>query len=421
MSDNLSNTSLRIAGQGRPRTPTAAYAPDCRHYRGDRPCIHNRLCTGCNHYAPFDRRICIIKLGALGDVIRTLCILPELRKQYPNAQITWVSKANGCRMIDQHPQIDRVLEFDAATILQLTAERFDLLINLDKEPQPAAAAMQIDAKKKLGIGLSKEGKPVPLNRQAEHYFSLGLSDELKFCHNEKSYQQLVYEAFGWKYDGQRYELPLCEQSVDRVRLSLASRGWQPGQTSIGIFVGAGKAFANKMWPVDRIIDVIRLIREKNIESQILLLGGPGERKTLDLIIRKLHDEGEINGIVDTGTDHDEPSFVAVIDACDVLFCGDTMAMHVAMALGKGVVAFFGPTCEQEIDFFGRGEALVADVPCGPCYKRVCNENDICVKHIPAEEATAAVLRVLKKVRSGDVSLPVRKTDNKPSRPKREAA
>jgi heptosyltransferase-2 len=324
-------------------------------------------------------------------------------------------------MIAGHPQIDRVMEFDSVNVMQLTAERFDLLINLDKEPQPCAAAMNIHAKKKLGIGLSKEGKPVPMNRQAEHYFALGLSDELKFCHNEKSYQQLVYEAFGWKYDGQRYELPLCDQAVDRVRLSLASRGWQPGQPSVGVFVGAGKAFANKMWPAERIVEVIRVIRERNIEAQVLLLGGPGERKTIDQILRRLHDEGEMHGVIDTGTDHDEPSFVAVVDACDVLFCGDTMAMHAAIALAKGVVAFFGPTCEQEIDFFGRGEALVADVPCGPCYKRVCNENDVCVKHIAAEDAAAAVLRVLKKVKSGDVALPVRKGDEKPARPRREAA
>ena len=55
----------------------------------------------------------MIKLGALGDVIRTPCILPELRRQYPAAQITWVSLPNGCRMLSGHPQIDRLLPFDA--------------------------------------------------------------------------------------------------------------------------------------------------------------------------------------------------------------------------------------------------------------------------------------------------------------------
>jgi ADP-heptose:LPS heptosyltransferase len=58
-------------------------------------------------------------LAALGDVIRTLCILPELRRLYPAAHITWVSQANGCRMLAGHAMIDRVLPFDALTSLVL--------------------------------------------------------------------------------------------------------------------------------------------------------------------------------------------------------------------------------------------------------------------------------------------------------------
>lgn len=383
-----------------PATPTGAIAADCRHYRGDKPCTHNRLCAGCSHYQPYQHRICIIKLGALGDVIRTLCILPELRRHYAEAHITWVSLPSGRRMIQGHPMIDRVVEFGPMTGMVLMQETFDLLISLDKEPEPCALAMSLFAKEKLGIGLSPQGKPIPLNPEAHAYFHLGLSDELKFKANQKSYPVLVHEALGLHDHGQGYTLPVNETRRDRVRLMLASAGWEPGRETIGINVGAGTAFANKMWPAARQAEVVRLLRGEQPEAQILLLGGPPERPIIDRLLAECSREGGLERIIDAGTEHDEPGFVALVDTCDVLFTGDTMAMHVAIALGKGVVAYFGPTCEQEIDLYGRGEKLVATVPCGPCYKRVCDRGDACVNAHSPQQAAAAVARVLEQQRDG---------------------
>jgi ADP-heptose:LPS heptosyltransferase len=392
-----------------PALPGADIAPDCRHYRGDKPCLHNRLCRGCIHYAPYSHRLCIIKLAALGDVIRTLCILPELRRLYPAAHITWVSQANGCRMLAGHAMIDRVLPFDALTSLVLGQESFDTLINLDKEPQPCALAMTLFARRKLGIGLSTHGTPIPLNAEAHAYFHLGLSDELKFRQNAKSYPRLVYEALGLTYRGQRYELPVQEGLRDRVRLALAGRGWQPGRLTLGINVGAGKVFANKMWPVDRLLALIQTLQKKLAKTQIVLLGGPEERPIIDRVLHGVDAPRGAAGILDGGTEHEESAFVALVDTCDAVVCGDTMAMHVAIALGKPVVAFFGPTCEQEIDLFGKGEKLVARPPCSPCYKRVCDHDNACVQAIPVEEIAVAVGRVMAAVAAGkQVVAPLRK-------------
>jgi ADP-heptose:LPS heptosyltransferase len=376
-------------------SPTETLAPDCRHYRGDRPCIHNRLCQGCTHYAPYSHRVCVIKLGALGDVIRTLCILPELRERFPNAHVTWVSKPNGCRMIAGHPMLDRVMPFDAITAMTLQHEQFDTVINLDKEPQPCALAMSLRARNKLGVGLSPSGTPVPLNEQARDYFHLGLSDELKFHRNNKSYPRLIYEALGWVYQGQRYELPLDRSARDRMRFHLAASGWRANSPTLGINVGAGHVFANKMWPAPRITNLIRLIRTRIPELQVVLLGGPDERPVMNAILARLRSQGCDNGVIGSGTDHNESEFVALVDACDVVFSGDTMAMHVAIALGKAAVVFFGPTCEQEIDLFGNGRKLVAEARCAPCYKRHCDQNDTCVDQIDPCDAADAIESLVK--------------------------
>ena len=377
-----SSQSQGSSGAGRPQpgsqAPGASIAPDCWHYRGDRPCAWNRLCAGCVHYAPCAQRLCVVKLGAVGDVIRTLCILPELRRRYPDAHVTWVSRASGARMIQHHEQIDRVVPFDALTAMVLAQERFDVVINLDKDPEPCALAMSLSASKRLGVGLSPYGTPVPLSRHAEHYLHLGLSDELKFRHNTKSYPQLVYEALGWTYRGQRYALPVRDGAVHRIRQHLLARNFDPARPTLGINVGAGARFANKMWPAERLEALIMAVRSQRPAVQVVLLGGRHEGPIVAEILSSLTGAGLVEGVVDGGTEHDEQGFLALVDACDVVFSGDTMALHAAIARDKPVVGFFGPTCAQEIDLFGRGRKLIAQVPCAPCYQQVCVQGSVCL-------------------------------------------
>jgi heptosyltransferase-2 len=375
---------------------TDTIAPDCRHYRGDKPCEHNRLCAGCEHYAPHTHRICIIKLAALGDVLRTLCILPRLRRDYPDAQITWVTTPAAARMIEHHPQIDRTLVFDALNCMVLSYERFDLAICLDKEPQPCAMVMQLRATTKLGVGLSVVGTPIPLNTPAMQYLHLGLSDDLKFNQNRKSYPKLVYEGLGWKYAGECYELPVLNDARTAAHSYLAARGWDAARPTIGINVGAGDVFANKMWPAERIASLVPRLLADDMRPQVVLLGGKAERPITDDLIALLAERGVAQDVIDGGTDHDEQTFIGIVDQCDVLLSGDTMAMHVAIARKRHVVVLFGPTCQQEIDVFGRGEKLIATLPCAPCYKRVCDHHDACIDAITLQSATQAVGRVLRR-------------------------
>lgn len=385
----------------------AGIAADCRHYRGDRPCLHNRLCAGCGHYAPYSHRICIIKLGALGDVIRTLCLLPEIRRRWPGAQVTWVTRANAKRMIQHHPEIDRVIALDAGAARALTHEHFDLVISLDKEAEPCGLAMSLNAEAKLGVGWSTFGTPVPLNPQARHYFQLGLSDELKFNRNTKGYPQLVYEALGWHYAGQPYDLPVDEAAAHAVRRMLRARGWDEQASTLGINVGAGRAFANKMWPTTRIVEIIRGLQQRHPATQMLLLGGPEERPIVTAILASLGEASPASrGVIDAGTDHDEPHFVALVDCCDALLSGDTMAMHVAIARRKPVAVFFGPTCAQEIDLYGRGVKLVSQAPCAPCYKRVCDHSNACTEDIPLDQILTAVDSLLVPRQSASYALPI---------------
>jgi heptosyltransferase-2 len=332
-------------------------------------------------------------------VIRTAALLPGLKAVWPASHITWVSQPSGVRVLANHPLIDRRLVFDAPTVCHLEYERFDLCLSLDKEPGPTALAMRVQATEKRGIGLSPYGTPYPLNEECAHYFHLGLSDPLKFRANDKSYPQLIYEAVGLTYRGERARL--YPSAADQAR---AARRWRAlgvgGEAVVvGLNTGAGRVFANKSWSADQFVALARRVREKH-GWQIALLGGPEER-ALNARIAAV-----CPGVVDTGCDHSELEFAALVARCNVVVTGDTMAMHVASAAEVPCVVLFGPTCHQEIDLCGRGEKIVTELSCAPCYRRACDETPSCMDSITVERVCAAVKRWVNVAPTRPVALPV---------------
>lgn len=360
-------------------------ALDCKHYRGDRPCKHRGQCR-CLDYESMGMRILIIKLGALGDVVRTASLLPTLKRTYPESHITWATKPNGVRILSGHPLIDQLVTFDTAGVLALTGQRFDLVLSCDKEPGPAALCNAIDCNDKRGISLSRWGTVGPANSECEPYFKLGLDDELKFKHNMLSYPELIHTALGLKYTADRYRL-YCDPTAK----ARALRMFQPWRNAadgpvIGMNTGSGSSFANKALRSSRWVEVGRELI--NIGYTVVLLGGPDELEDNAWIVDHLG-----WGIYSAGCDNSEQEFVAVVDQCDVVITGDTLALHVALARAVSVVAIFGPTCEQEIEMFGLGTKIVSGLDCGPCYRRQCQRTPTCMDAVSAEEIVDAVVKI----------------------------
>lgn len=395
-------------------------AVNCRHFRGDRPCAlgHQGLCApGCGDFAALGTRVLIIKLAALGDVIRTTAILPGLRDMLGVCHVTWVTRGDGARMLAGNPLIDRLLVLDAETLAHLEHEQFDLCICLDKEPAPAGLAMRVHARDRRGIGLSEYGTPIPLNAECEPYFRLGLDDDLKFRGNAHSYAELIYSAIGLRYSGQRYSLHPSPKAQHAARRMLERAGVDENRPLLGLNTGAGSVFANKTWPPEKFLQLARVLRARE-DVRVVLLGGARERE----LNRELAAHADV---IDLGCDHDEQTFAALVGHCAALVTGDTMALHVAVALEVPVIALFGPTCPQEIDLFGRGEKIISPLACAPCYRRQCDITPHCMDTIGLERVVAAIERWLpggqRKANPGDRAAAARAAIRRLSLPVVEAS
>jgi heptosyltransferase-2 len=358
---------------------------DCRFYLGDRPCGRAPECDGCAHYAPQGTRILVVKLAAAGDVLRATSILPPLRRKYPESHVTWVADDAAIPLIGLNPGIDRAMPFGFETWLRLSAESFDVAIGLDKEPRAGALMRSIRAEESFGFALSKWGTIEPLNDGALYDLTLGLSDEMKFHVNTKTYPEIFCGIAELDYRGEPYELVLPESSIEYARRFL--EGVRPHEPLVGLNVGSGAVFANKAWGPKGFGDLARIVAER-LGGTPLVLGGASDREAVEQVL------GLAGRVAHDGGVHELLDFCAIVGSMDALVTGDTMAMHVAIALGVPVVAIFGPTVPQEIAIYGPGRKVVSGAECAPCYRRSCDESPSCMDRIGVDEVTKALEEVL---------------------------
>jgi len=364
---------------------------DCRFFVSEKPCKFRRDCsidTSCPDYESMGKRILIIKLAAIGDVLRTTPILPVLKKKYASSHITWITEDASQSVLDANPYIDRLLIPSQENILRLQVERFDLLICLDKDTLATSLASLVKADQKLGFALSKKGHLYPLNEEARYLFRLGVSDELKFKRNRKTYQQLIFEALGIKEEYGEYVINLPEKYTSYAERIAGQWRAHNGRLIIGLNTGAGKRFATKRWEIASFIKLADKLTE-DLNAQVVLLGGPEETERNKEISAQTKTK-----VIDSGCHHSLKEFMGLINQCHLIVTGDTLALHLSIALKKLIVTFFGSTCHQEIDLYGRGVSLVSDVDCAPCYRAHC-ESMICMKSICVQDMFQACKDVLK--------------------------
>ena len=336
------------------------------------------------------QRILIIKLGSIGDVLRTTPILYGLKDRFPESKITWLTYEESLEVLEGNKFIDRLFSLKLENVLGLLSEEFKLLINLDKDYPALALANLIKAEQKKGFGMDKDGNIIALNPASEYSVRLGLDDDLKFYKNKKTYQELIFECVELPYSlDYEYILELPKDSLEFAERFFIQEGVKSEDILIGISTGAGKRFAHKMLSYEKIVEILEKLN-KGLDVKIIILGGPLEieinRKIKDLLSFPIIDSGYSK----------LKNFSALVNRCNLVISADTLPLHIAIALKKPVVALFGPTCHQEIELYGRGEKIVSTIKCSPCYKKICNKKPNCMDLIESDKVYNTILKCISK-------------------------
>lgn len=365
--------------------------PDCRHFKGDRPCDPHKeqgvKCDNCSFYQPIKSKILIIKLDAVGDVLRTTSILKPLKKKYPDSYIQWCTRKNSNEIFKYNSLVDEVILFEDDALFRIGAEEYDIVINLDTSKTSSAIAANASAKSKFGFVLNKKGYVEAALPCAQKWLEMSAFDDVKKA-NQKSYQEIMYKILGMELP---VEPPLIHLS-DKEKTSIAKKDFVksnlPNRPVIGLNVGVGTKWPSKGWPIKRWKELIEKLGKE--EYNLLLLGGPEEVE----IIKQLKEE--FTYITNTGCDNSLLEFAAIVDLCELIITADTLALHMATALGKKIIALFGPTSENEIELYGRGIKLSSPDSCKCYYRKNCSESVSCMEKITSDMVFNAISQLLKK-------------------------
>jgi ADP-heptose:LPS heptosyltransferase len=220
-------------------------------------------------------------------------------------------------------------------------------------------------------------------------YTMGINDKLKFRQNIKSGSEIIHETFELKFNRDKYiynftsgELEFIEQFKEKIK-------YDPSKIYVGFNTGCSSLFPNKKMTIEQHVKLINKLADNSSLIMVLLGGKEDTERNLE-IYEKLSKQVQ-NRVVYTPTGSGIRYGACFMQICDIVITGDSFGMHLAIALEKYVIAWFGLSCWQEIDLFDNGEKLYpADLECSPCWKKVCPYNLECIEMIDLDKIVRLV-------------------------------
>jgi lipopolysaccharide heptosyltransferase I len=311
-------------------------------------------------------KILILKPSSLGDVIQALPVLRLLKLHFPAGEIFWWIDSALAPLLEGDPDLAGVVRFERKrwgkpqhwpemlrSILWLRKQNFDLVIDLQCLARSGAFAWLARGKFLVGLDEAREG--------ARGFYDLAVPRENFHTHAVDWYLSVlpplgvpVHKKFDWLP-----ERPEFFAEIKRKRSE---------ENSKLILLQPGARWNNKRWPVEKFSNLVSLLAKKFPDTRFAILGS-GEDKALGEIISRAAPSRTLNLCGETSL----PEMIEWVRLCDLMVTNDTGPMHVAAALGKPLVALFGPTEPRRTGPYGQLEnVLRIELPCSPCLKSFCN-------------------------------------------------
>ena len=289
--------------------------------------------------------VLIVKLGAAGDVVRTTTVLRRL-----GGEITWLTEAKNTVLLEGVKEGLKCVSWEQRD--QTKGTLYDLVINLEDTQEIASFLKLLEYKQLFGAYLDSRNC-LAYTDDARSWFDLGIlsrhgkekADQLKY-ENRRSYQELIFEGLGWRFEGERYYLPEPKKTGLKGDVAIAPQ--------------AGPIWPMKNWAYYD--DLERTLKRNGLIVNVL----PKRSSLLEHL-------GDV-------ANH----------RC--LVSGDTLPMHLALGSGVRCVSLYTCTSPWEIHDYVVQRKIISPLIKEFFYKRGFAER--ATTAIPLEEVLAAVLEQL---------------------------
>ena len=260
----------------------------------------------------------IIKLGAMGDVLRTTPLLRAI-----NGNVYWITQKECIPLLMAGNNLKKIIDVDYAK-RELRNMSFDLVMCLDDDIKAAELVTKFNSGSLIGSFVDVSGK-VSYTDSSKEWFDMGLisklgkekADDLK-KRNSKTYQEIIFGMIGKEFKGEEYIINFDGK---------LKRNKKKEEMLIGIEGRSDKRWPAKQWnKYDQLDEVLR--RD-------------------GLRVRFFQQREKIN------------EYINDLSECDLIITGDTLALHVSLVLGIKSVSIFTCTSPAEIYDYGRTVKIIS--------------------------------------------------------------
>lgn len=335
-------------------------------------------------------KILVIRPGAMGDVLVSTPMLPNLRRAFPDSHIAFLVGTKFADALKANPYLDEVIEFNREAmgrywgigrlrremrfLFSVRARRFDITFDLLGNLRTAILSLASGAKVRVGYGYRVR----------------------KFFYNRRVKPRNPQYVVDFNLDSlRRLDIPVVEKAihlpVDDADVSFAEKwlrgkGYQGEKLLVGLFPGGG--WESKKWPEEHFSRLGDLFVEK-LNAIVLVMGGPNEKGSVSRIARGMSSEAiEVEGL-------SLSRFAGLISRLDLFVSNDSGPRYLAVGAGVPSIGLFGPTHAPNAnptDPMHRALTYAGD--CIGCNRLFCAEQ-YCMKEMLPErvyEEAAGLLR-----------------------------
>jgi len=348
-----------------------------------------------------DQKFLILRLSAVGDVIRTLPAVKTLKEYFPSSRISWIVEEPSRVFLESQPEIDEVILFPRRRwtqgmksltetrgtigemwkfLWELRERKFDAVLDFHGILKSGILSFLSGSPKRIGYDRrsTKEGNFLFSNVKVK------LPEE-KISRFERNLALLQGVAVKTKELRWGLHIPL----VDREYVASFFEALSTPMTRplIAIHPGTSAKALFKRWIPEQYAQLAdQLNRELN--ATVLFTWGDGEREWVEGIRKEMRRPSLLGPKTDSLTQLGE-----VYRHCDLYIGGDTGPMHVASLMGIPAVVIYGPTDPTENEPVGNHIKVRKEVGCNPCHEYSCKEL-FCIKAISADEVFKAAREIL---------------------------
>lgn len=308
-----------------------------------------------------NRRILIIKLGAIGDVLHSLPVLSTLRSIFPEAHIGWVVEQKSLPILQGNPDLDELILLERQRLKgwtnlaylrewrrHLRSRQFDTVLDLHNLLKSGVIALMSGAGVRIGFRKWREGNFLFMN----HW----IQPELRHQHAVDKYLSLLT---GLGIDEMKWDrrFPLNWNSEVELFVDHFFREHQQHHGERWVAINPGASWPSKRWPPDRYAEVGDALVKK-FRVRVLILWGPEEYSLAESVGKSMTQKSVLAPKASI------KQVMALIRRCRLLISGDTGPVHIAAALGVPTVTLFGPSNPFRNGPFGQGNRIIKS-PIGP--------------------------------------------------------